>query len=98
MDEHSVSPEERKSFLQVIRRNGEQLQSVLNDILDLSKIEAGELKTEYLNVDPCQIVEDVCTLLKLKAEENGFELNWMCDEVREQSKFFRGGSAAGRRW
>ena len=57
-----------------IHRNGQHLLSVINDILDLSKIEAGKVQAERV---PCSVVEvlsDVETLMRCTAEEKGLAL------------------------
>lgn len=74
LKDESVQDGERQAYVDIITRNGEHLQTVLNDILDLSKMEAGYLKTELLSFSPRSIVQDVVTLLSMKAEAKGLWL------------------------
>ena len=67
-------PEERAEAVQIIRRNGEHLLSVLNDILDMSKIEAGRLLTERVDCNPAELTCDVASLMRPRAAEKGVEL------------------------
>ncbi len=57
--------------LQTITRNGKHLLQIINEILDISKIESGKLETELLDVSLFGLLEDVKSLLKLPAEEKG---------------------------
>ena len=61
-------------FIRTIKRNGNHLTSIINDILDLSKIEAGQLECEQLDCDPRQIVCDVASMMRFRAGEKGLTL------------------------
>lgn len=71
MLEEEVSLSEREKAVNAILRNGNHLLTLVNSILDLSKIEAGKLELEALECSPRDIVADVASLLKLKAYEKG---------------------------
>ncbi|MGE0173199.1 MAG: ATP-binding protein [Oligoflexales bacterium] len=60
--------------LDAIKRNVKHLLSVVNDILDLSKVESGELTMEALQCSPCHIVEDTLQLLESSAKAKGISL------------------------
>jgi signal transduction histidine kinase/DNA-binding response OmpR family regulator/HPt (histidine-containing phosphotransfer) domain-containing protein len=59
---------ERRWGAETILRNGQHLLRVINDILDLSKIEAGRLDVELLDVSPTSLVADVMATLRVKAD------------------------------
>ncbi len=65
---------ERTDAARTIHRNGEHLLKILNDILDLSKIEAGRMEIETLACCPARILGDVRTLMQVRAESKGLEL------------------------
>lgn len=60
--------------LQTIRRNGDYLLEIINDILDLSKIEAGKLDVESERFRPVRVIEDVRSIMEVRAKEGGLDL------------------------
>jgi len=73
-DGEPLPPEVRREHVHTIKRNGQHLLAVINDILDLSKIEAGKLMVERIDVDPTQIVEEVASLCRVSAAGKGLDL------------------------
>src|ERR1035438_4434086 len=70
---------EQRDYLSTVKSSGESLLTLLNDILDLSKIEAGKLDLEIaeLSVEDC--IEDALQPLALNAQAKGVELVWNAD-------------------
>lgn len=62
-------------YLNIINSSGKSLLSLINDILDLSKVESGNLDLELLPTAPHSIVQDVAQVLGLKADEKGIQLD-----------------------
>jgi signal transduction histidine kinase/ActR/RegA family two-component response regulator len=75
--ETSLSPEQRE-YTEAIRGSAENLLQLVNDILDLSKIEAGKMTVEQIPFDLPAILKEVVALLNLKAEEKGIALVLDC--------------------
>jgi PAS domain S-box-containing protein len=61
-------------YVQHVQRAAESLLAILNDILDLSKIEAGHLEMECVEFDVDEVMDRVAAVVGLKAEEKGVEL------------------------
>jgi signal transduction histidine kinase len=57
-----------------IKRNSNHLLAIINDILDLSKIEAGKLDVERVPCSPSEIVDEIVSLMSVKAEAKGLSL------------------------
>jgi len=60
--------------LQVIQRNGLHLLEIINDVLDISKIEAGSLQVEHVPVPVRNIIDEVISLMDVRAREKGLQL------------------------
>lgn len=67
-------PSEHKNLVRNIRLSGESLLSVINDILDYSKIEAGKLELEKVNLRPETVLEEVVEMLGFSAQNKGLDL------------------------
>jgi signal transduction histidine kinase/CheY-like chemotaxis protein/HPt (histidine-containing phosphotransfer) domain-containing protein len=65
---------DRINCLQVVRRNARHLMDLINDILDISKIEAEKMTVEKIPCDPARIVVEVGSMLRAKAEAKGLSL------------------------
>ena len=68
------TPEDRRSHLHTIRRNGEHLLEIINDILDISKLEAGRMTLELVPTNLIGVVRDVVTLLRNRAANKSLDL------------------------
>ena len=66
--------DEQIDFTHTIQQSGEALLDLLNDILDLTRIEAGKLTFEMIDFDPEVTVFNVCDLIKPKIDDKKIEL------------------------
>jgi PAS domain S-box-containing protein len=73
--EPSQDEQSRQSCIETIRRNGEHLLSIINDILDVSRIEAGRMTVEKVPCSPGDIAGEVASLLELRARTKGISLS-----------------------
>src|SRR3984957_1018898 len=65
----TLGASERVNHVQTVRRNAEHLLSLVNDILDISKIEAGKMTVESISASPSQIILEVASLMRARAVE-----------------------------
>lgn len=65
---------EQKEWATSIKSSGDSLLSIINDIIDISKIEAGKLVFEHTEFNLVKIIQDVTSLYSFKAREKGLEL------------------------
>jgi signal transduction histidine kinase/DNA-binding response OmpR family regulator len=68
-----LTPDQRK-FAEAVRSSADALLDLINDILDLSKLEAGKVELEAIDFSLSGLVEDVAELLAPKAAEKGLEI------------------------
>ena len=66
--------EEQREYLQAVETSGEALLALINDILDLSKIEAGKLDLDSGVLRPAEILCGIATTLSVRAHEKGVEV------------------------
>ncbi|MFE1747750.1 PAS domain S-box protein [Coleofasciculus sp. H7-2] len=69
---------EQQENLSIIRRSGEHLLTLINQVLDLSKIEAGRMTLNENNFDLYSLLNDVEAMFSLKAKEKGLNLKFDC--------------------
>lgn len=80
LDDETLSPESKNAYIQTIKRNGQVLLDLINDILDLSKVEAGHLKVEREPICLVSISRDVISSLKVVSERKGLNLKLKVSE------------------
>ncbi|QEG22392.1 response regulator [Mariniblastus fucicola] len=73
-DNLEEDPNTRQNHLTTIHNSGEHLLALINDILDLSKIESGQMELERTPVSVFAMMRDVVAVLKIKADEKNIYL------------------------
>ncbi|WP_456462701.1 ATP-binding protein [Lutibacter sp.] len=71
---------EQKLHLETMQNSGEILLSLINDVLDLSKLESGKLETEVIPFNLHKQLNEVVRLMKIKAREKNISLNLEIDK------------------
>ncbi len=80
MRDGDLSVPEQKEYLDIITRNAGQVTRVIDDILDLSKVEAGKIEVEEIEFSLTDLLNDFAALTQFRARENGIEF-----VIRKQS-------------
>ncbi|MBL7983083.1 MAG: response regulator [Flavobacteriales bacterium] len=70
---------EQQSYLDAIATSSENLLVILNDILDISKLEAGRIAFERIPFAPRAVMDNVCEIIRFRAEEKNLALNLHLD-------------------
>jgi PAS domain S-box-containing protein len=71
----TLSPSSHNNYLAVIRRSGKHLLTLINDILDLSKIEAGKLTMDMQRCSVVSLLAEVASVVRPRAEQHGISLS-----------------------
>ncbi|MBB3194181.1 ATP-binding protein [Roseateles terrae] len=72
--------DQQRQQVDIVRRSGRHLLSLVNDILDLARIESGKLVVDAHPVDMREVVGDVCRLLGETARAKGLRFDWQVSD------------------
>jgi two-component system, sensor histidine kinase len=70
----------RLEYLELIKTSGENLLGLIDDVLDLSKIESGKLEIEHVPCSPQQILAEVVSVLRVRANQKNLALEYRWEE------------------
>lgn len=88
--ERSLSLEKQRDYLKIIRNSGEHLLELINDILDLSQVEAGRAILEIQEFSITQVINESLRMLRNKAQQNGvfleLDLQILVDKNNQANK------------
>lgn len=73
-----LNTKDREKYISTIKRNGSLLTAIVNDILDLAKVEAGKLEIEKTETSLNEIIKDISSFMKLKASEKNIDCKIEC--------------------
>ena len=73
------NPDKSDIYLKKAKTAGRQLLVLINDILDISKIEAGKIKIEQAPVDLLQVLDDVVSLQRVHCQRKGLDFHYIKD-------------------
>jgi signal transduction histidine kinase len=81
----------QRSNLDIINRSGEHLLTLINDVLEVAKIEAGRMQLEIAPFDLGGMVRDVVDMMQIRAQEKGLQL--LIDQASEFPRYIKGDEA-----
>jgi len=79
LSQSNLSNDQREN-LDILVSSTKSLLSLVNDILDISKIEAGKVELDHIRFYPEEILKDIENILKIRAGEKNLELKTMLDQ------------------
>lgn len=71
--------QEQREYLEAVQNSAEALLTIINDVLDFSRIEAGRIDLASDTFDIREVVDDVCRTLAVRADQKGLELSYSVD-------------------
>lgn len=83
--------EEQRQNLDIIRRSGDHLLTLINDVLEMAKIEAGRVQLDEAPFDLGRLVRDITDMMLIRAREKGLRL--LIDQASEFPRFITGDEA-----
>lgn len=78
----------QRQNVNIINRSGEHLLTLINDVLEIAKIESGKLRLEIASFDLGTMVHDVHEMMRLRAEQKGRQL--ILDQSSDFPRYIRG--------
>ncbi|HHN78421.1 MAG TPA: PAS domain-containing protein, partial [Phycisphaerales bacterium] len=77
-EDDSISADERTEWITTIHNSGRHLLQLINNILDLSKVEAGQLDIEVIETSPVELITDLISTMRIQAHEKNISLDLLC--------------------
>ena len=74
-----VTAEEKSGFIDKIEKASRQLLDIVNDVLDMSRIESGKIDLEPTHVNLENCVQEACDLVRVQLENKNIDLSMSCD-------------------
>lgn len=76
LQDKNISDQEKQRFVAIIKRTGASLTTIINDILDVAKVEAEQVEIEIVPFSLFQLVSDLQAMLRLRCEEKNIQLSF----------------------
>jgi len=86
LKEPDLSPENQQEFLNVIEKSGQRMLNIINDLIDISKIEAGETTVRVRDTNLNKLLAELHSFFLPEASKKGIEINYHCPLPDERSR------------
>jgi len=83
--EDNISPEERIQFLNIIKKSGRNMVSIINDIIDISKIESGQMELQMLKHNINDTLQYLYDFFRPEAENRGLNFSLVIDANEKET-------------
>jgi PAS domain S-box-containing protein len=77
--EPHLSGEEQQEYIELIQQSGERMLNLINDLIDISRIEAGETMLQIGQTSVNTLLQEMLAFFRPQAESRGLQLNCLCD-------------------
>jgi signal transduction histidine kinase len=74
-------PDQAADLVSIAERNSIQLICLINDLLDLQKLDSGKMTFDFVTFDPCELAKETCENLASHAEDSNVRLKFECAET-----------------
>ncbi|HEY6144069.1 MAG TPA: CHASE domain-containing protein [Flavobacterium sp.] len=74
LKEDNLNPETQKKYIEIIEKSGTRLLNIINDIVDISKIEAGQMNVSFSTTNVDEHIQYIHTFFNPEAQDKGIEL------------------------
>uniref|UniRef100_A0A832I6S4 histidine kinase n=2 Tax=Pseudothermotoga TaxID=1643951 RepID=A0A832I6S4_9THEM len=81
LSDPEMDAETRKRFLTIIENESARMSRMINDLLDLERLESGEARFEFKETDLCVVVNYVLSIVEPLANEHGVQVEIQCEPV-----------------
>jgi CheY-like chemotaxis protein/nitrogen-specific signal transduction histidine kinase len=85
MKEPNITGEEKQEYISIIEKSGTRMVNIINDIVDISKIESGQMQVVYSETDVNKQLEFICNFFRPEAEQRGLRISFQNTLAEKES-------------
>ncbi len=85
MKEPNITGEEKQEYISIIEKSGTRMVNIINDIVDISKIESGQMQVSFSETDVNKQLEFICNFFRPEAEQRGLRISFQNTLAEKES-------------